>query len=211
MPIANDKGLWPVGHLQGLRSFQQRLLPTRGKNPTQLRIGDVVTYAVSGAVRRIADAASGGDTPLAWGVVGAVYNADRRPFTFSQPAAGPHIAASTDGFVGVYEDPHIIYGGNMSATASFLDFGKFVSVRVCAPNTAAGRSGMGISRVDIANTAAGHPIKLYGILGTDGTLDEVAVCGAANNDVAVVLVNSQFSNPWFRNVTGAADVSGMTE
>ena len=211
MPIANDKGLWPVGHLAGNRSFQQRLLPTRGKNPTQLRIGDVVTYAVSGAVRRISDAVSGGDTPLVWGVVGSVYNANRRPFTFSQPDAGPYIPASTNGFVGVYEDPHIIYGGNMSATASFLDFGKFVSIRVCAPNTAAGRSGMGVSRVDIASTAAGHPAKFYSILGTDGTLDEVPASGSVNNDVAVVLVNTQFSNPWFRNVAGAADVSGLME
>jgi hypothetical protein len=40
-------------------------------------------------------------------------------------------------------------------------------------------------------------------------LEESRLSGAANNDVEVIMVNSQWSNSWMRNVVAAIDVSGV--
>jgi hypothetical protein len=214
MAITNIRGFIPTRHLQGRTSFQMELRPTgdgtKGKNDTQIYPGDVVYLDASGGIQRFHDAASGGDSQLPLGVVGQVFNADRRPYTFNQPGTGgPYIPTSTMGFAGVYEDPGIIYQAEASATATYLNIGKFLQVRVCAPNTAAGRSGMGVDMGTTA-TAAGHPFKMYGISPLDGVLDEARISGEVNNQVQVVLVNSQWTNPFFRQVQGAADVSGLT-
>src|SRR3990167_205075 len=213
MPSPHIRGLIPVRHLHGKTDFQKTLRPTgngaKGKNDSTIFIGDVVFLDASGAVQRYCDAASGGDTVLPLGVVGDVYNSNRRPFTFNQPGAGPAIPASTMGYVGVYEDPHIVYVANTSATATYLNVGHFAQIRVCAANTAAGRSGMSVD-ITTTPTAAGHAFKMVGISPLDGSLEESRLSGAANNDVEVIMVNGQWSNSWMRNVVAAIDVSGVT-
>lgn len=199
MPINNPRGFVPVRHLHGRTSFQMTLRPTRGKNHQQLHIGDVVFLDASASkgIQRYHSPASAAAKPVL-GVIGAVYDSNRRPTTFSQPTAGPRIAVSTDGFAGVYEDPDIIFAANASATATFQHVGNLVQVRVCAPNTAAGRSGMGI---DIGTTVsgAGHPFKIFQISPLDGQLDEARVSGAANQDVEVICVHHQWRTANRRN------------
>lgn len=212
MPNSNVRGLTPTGHLHGRTSFQMKMRRTRGQNATHIMAGDVVRL-VSGGVDIVASNASGGDSAnLPLGVVGQVFtvvNDKPRPMTFNQPNSGPVINVSTDAIVGVYEDPGIIYSVNCSATASPLHIGMFLEQRVCAGTTAVGRSGHSVT-LGTTTTANGHFMKLYDISNLDGTLDEVPLSGAANQDVEVLLVNHQWNNKWFRNVVGAADVSGLT-
>ena len=213
---AGNFGFMPVGTLTGTPVPKMVLRPTgdsaKGKNDTSIFIGDVVNLDASGAIQRINDAASGGDSRLPLGVVGAVFDVNRRPFTFNQPDSGSFIPTSTRGFVGVYESPHIIYRANCSSTASYLNVGAFCAVRVCAATTLVGRSGMGVDLgANTAATAAGEFLKLYNISPMDGLLDEARLSGQANQDVEVVIVNSQWSNAWLRNIVAEVDVSSWVD
>lgn len=212
MANSNIRGFVPTGHLHGRTSFQMKMRRVRGQNAHHIMAGDIVRQ-VSAGIDIMASDASGGDTvgpPL--GVVGQVFNVvnDKpRPMTFSQPDSGPVVPVSTDAIVGVYEDPGIIYATNCSATASPLNIGRFQAAKIAAGVTAVGRSGHSIT-LGTTTTAGGHYLKLYDISNLDGTLDEVPLSGAANQDVEVVFVNTQWTNPYFSLVMGAADVSGQT-
>lgn len=209
-------GLIPVRTLDGDSEFPMTLRPTgnnvKGKNDQQIFPGDVVFLDASGGIQKYCDAASGKANPIPLGVVGQVFNSNKRPFTFNQPGAGPFLPVSAVGYAGVYENPDIIFRANASATANYQCVGQFVQIRVSAPSTAAGRSGMGIdvAAIGAQATAAGHVAKLYAISTQDGNLDETRVSGQANNDVEVILVNHQWRNPWLRNVAGVVDVSGLS-
>lgn len=204
----NIRGFIPTRHMHGLTSFNQTLRPTLARNDDHLFAGDVVFLDTSGGIQRYADVVSAiADLPL--GVIGQVLNGDKRPFTFNLPGAQPHIPASTKGFALVYEDPFIIFVANASATATMLDVGKFQQVHVCAPNSAAGRSGMGVDLVNAA-TAAGHVLKLYNVSPQDSLLEETAELsgGDGNQDVEVLFVNHQWTHPHRRDEAGVGTSAG---
>lgn len=199
MASSNIRGYIPVRTLDGSNVFPTVTRPTLGKNDTQIYAGDVVAIDASGGIQRYHDAASGGDSVLPLGVVARVLNGDGRPFTFNQPGAGPRIPTSSTGFAEVYEAPGIVYQANASATARWITHvGNFAAVRVCAPSTAVGRSGMSVDLGTVV-TAGGQALKVFNISTSE---DEVRVSGEANNDVEVVFVNQQWTNPWFRNFVG---------
>lgn len=208
MASSNIRGFTPVKTLDGSNRFATVTRPTLGNNIGQIFPGDVVTL-ISGGIQSYANAvASGAAADLPIGIVARVLNADGRPFTFNQPGAGPRIPTSTVGFAEVYEDPHIVYQVNCSATASPLNIGRFQFVRVCAANTAVGRSGMSIT-LGTVTTAAGEPFKLYNISSSE---NEVRVSGEENNDVEVLLVNGQWTNNYFSRVVAAIpDVSSLSD
>lgn len=209
MANAGVRGLVPTGHLHGRTSFQMKMRRTRGQNAAALMAGDIVR-AVSGGVDIICSNASGGDNAsLPLGVIGQVFNVSNnkpRPTTHNQPDSGPHVPVSTDAIVGIYEDPGIIFTTNCSATASPLHIGMFLEQRVCAGVTAVGRSGHSVT-LGTTTTATGQVLKFYDISNLDGSLDEVPLSGAANQDIEVILVNHQWNNKHFRNIVGAMATS----
>ena len=208
MATSNIRGFIPVRTLDGSNQFATVTRPTLGNNAGQIFPGDVVTI-VSGGVQSYRNAtASGAAANLPLGVVARVLNTQGRPFTFNQPNSGPLIPTSTVGFVEVYENPHIVYQVNTSATAAPLNVGRFAEVRVCAPSTAVGRSGMSVT-IGTVVTAAGEAFKVYNVSTSE---DEVRVSGESNNDVEVVLVNGLWTNPYFSNVVAAIpDVSSLSD
>ncbi len=208
---ANDRGFRPVRHLNGRLNPSPHMRTTvnegsSGNNANSIFIGDVVYLNTSGALQSYTEAASGAETQLPLGVVANVFDANKRPFTFSQPTNGPFIPTSTEGYAMVYEDPGIIYAANCSTTARHDMVGSFCHVRVCAANTAAGRSGHGLD-IDQSVTAGGHIFKMVGISPLDSTLESPPVSGAANNDIEVLLINSYWSNP-FRAIETGSPASG---
>jgi hypothetical protein len=209
MANSRVRGFIPVRNLDGSNNFPTTLRPTLGKNDSAIFAGDMVFLDASGGIQRYHEAVSGGDSRPPLGVVAQVFNADRRPFTFNQPGTGPLIPTSTRGFAAVNENPHTVYTINTSATANFqLHVGKLQAIRVCAASTALGRSGMSLT-LGTTVTGDGHPLKLVNIAGPD---EEVRVCGEANNDVEVVVVNGQWVNPWFSHLMGipiSGNVAGV--
>ena len=208
MATSNIRGFTPVRTLDGSNQFATVTRPTLGRNNGQIFPGDVVTI-VSGGIRSYRHAtASGAAANLPLGVVARVLNAQGRPFTFNQPGSGPLIPTSSTGFAEVYENPHIVYQVNASATASPVNVGRFAEIRVCAATTAVGRSGMSITLGTVV-TAAGEAFKVYNLSSSE---EEVRVSGEANNDVEVVMVNGLWTNPYFSNVVAAIpDVSSLSD
>lgn len=208
MPISQNpavRGFIPAG--PSYKPQYVRMRPTRGKNNAQIRKGDVVYLGASAntGIQRYHDVASGAASRPVLGVVLDVLNADRRPFTFNQPGAGPFIPTSSTGFALVLEDPDATFVANCSSTAVFSDVGRFASIRVSAPNTAVGRSGMSLgSAAIVANaTAVGEVAKIVSISPMDTQLQESPVCGFANQDLEVLFVNHQWRNKWARDTIGA--------
>jgi len=160
----NPSGFHPVRNLDGTKNFRMTLRPTLGKNDTHIFPGDIVRFDASGGVQQAPQDATGADTALVLGVVGQCFNSDLRPLTFNQPTEGPFIRTSTEGWVGVYENPHTVFRAQASATANLeTHVGKFMSygsVDNPAPLTAAGISRRGV-RLGTTVTADGHFLKFY--------------------------------------------------
>lgn len=208
MASSNIRGFIPVKTLDGSNRFATVTRPTLGNNAGQIVAGDVIAMVSGGAQSYRNVTASGAAARPPSGVVARVLNADGRPFTFNQPGAGPIIPTSTVGFVEVYEDPHIVYQVNCSATAAPLHVGKFIGVRCCALSTAVGRSGMSVTLGTVV-TAAGEAFKVYNLSTSE---DEVRTSGEANQDLEVILVNGLWTNPYFSDVVAAIpDVSSLSD
>ena len=200
MPVrANIRGFVPVRHINGRLNPSPHMRTTidqntSGNNLGSIFAGDIVFLNPNGALTSYADEVTA-TSVLPLGVVAQVLDNNKRPFTFSQPGAGPHIPASTAGYAMVYEDPGLIYTATCSTTANIADVGKFCNVRVCAANTAVGRSGYSVD-INVAATASAQFMKMVGVSPLDSTLVDLPISGAANQDIEVIFVNQQWSNPY---------------
>ena len=124
--------------------------------------GDLVTLDSNGDVQRITcNTTVAQRLPL--GVVAYCLGADRRPLTFNQPTRGPYIQTSTDGYVGVYIDPTIIYNVQVDGTVSRANVGSYIGVTAGFGNTAAGYSTIQVQSSAVAVTAIGHFLQIIGL------------------------------------------------
>jgi len=124
--------------------------------------GDLVQLDANGDVQKVASLTTAlSRAPI--GVVAYCMGAERRPFIHNQPTRGPFILTSTDGYVGVYVDPNIIYNVQCDATASRANVGQYIGVTAGAGNTAAGYSTTQIRFADVTATAVGHFLQIIGL------------------------------------------------
>ena len=102
------------------------------------------------------------------------------------------------------EDPDATFVANCSSTAVFSDVGRFASIRVSAPNTAVGRSGMSLGSAAIVGnvSAVGEVAKIISISPMDSQLEASPVSGFANNDLEVLFVHHQWRHTFRRNEIG---------
>ena len=202
----NPRGLVPSRTLRGSTSFAMTIRPTRGANTRQIYPGDMVFLNANGRVQPSIVATVAGQPQL--GVVGAVYNKRMRPLTHNLPATSSYIPVSTTGFVGVYEDPDIIYTANCSASVGDSAIGLFANIVLNAANTAAGISGMCVDGVDVTATSQGHPLKIVALSSNEILSNDpqqaVGATTGANYDVEVLIINHVWrNNRYSRTLTAA--------
>lgn len=181
----NPRGLVPTRTLNGGTSFRAGpMRPTRANNRNIIFPGDAVYLDTSGRIQRALVATAAGQPWL--GVVAAVYDKKGKARTFAQPNGSAYIAASTTGFVQVYEDPDIIYTVNCSASIGEASIGQYANIVLNANNTAAGISGMCVDGVDVTATSIGHPLQIMAVSQNEaGGFPEPYVTDGTNQDVEV--------------------------
>lgn len=185
MPANNPRGLVPTRHLSGGTSFQTTLRSTRGANLRALRRGDPVYIDANGGIQRALVATVAGQLWL--GVVARLYNSDKRPLTFSLPAGTQSLAASTSGFVEVYEDPDIVFTIHCSASLAPGLIASFGNIKFINTGTAAGISSVALDDADFTSTAQAHPLKIVRISPFEGPTSPGTP--SDGNDVEVLITN----------------------
>lgn len=194
MPAAvNPRGFVPTRHLSGGQRFELTWRPTRGSNTAQIYPGDPVYINSDGKPQRAIVATAAGQTWL--GIVGAVYNGAKRPRTHALPDTTAYVPVSTSAWLGIYEDPDIIFTVNCSASLSPLHPGKFVNIVIGSANTAAGISGVGIDAATVTSTSVGAPLKIIRLAPSDPLTASADPAGEVNNDVEVIIVQHVWRNP----------------
>lgn len=140
----------------GTNANARRLFPG---DPVHLVSGNtVVGFTVN------ASGATAASIPIL-GIVRAVHDNNDKPLTFSQPTNGPFLAASTNGWAYVNEDPWQTYLVSTDGSVTSTLIGQFVKTTANTTiGTAAGRSGFSISVSGGRNTAqANNPFQVIGI------------------------------------------------
>lgn len=163
MPDIRDaRGLIASRTLGGGRNFHVIDYRVSGNNISPIFRGDLVTFDSNGDVQRITcNTTVAQRVPI--GVVAYCLGADRRPLTFNQPTRGPYITTSTDGYVGVYIDPTIIYNVQCDGTVSRANVTSYIGVTAGVGNTAAGYSTIQVQSSTVAVTAVGHFLQIVGL------------------------------------------------
>lgn len=178
----NATGFIPVRRLDGQPPAAANLYPV-GSNTNIIMLRDLVYLDANRKVQRYQGAIVTANAPAALGVVVGLYDENRKPLTH---VAEKKISVSASGYVAVIDDPFCLFEAELLASAGPSILGQFISVVTGAPVTA---NGMGGQRVTTpVNTAAGHPLQVYGILAPT-ELDGVG--GSANN-VLVRISNHVF-------------------
>src|SRR3546814_802956 len=124
MSVDNPRGFVEYKHLSGAlcpatRRYRVKADGVSGTSPKFP--GDPVVLLSGNTVAVLPAAGTVAALPVL-GVVRSVLNSDARPFTFNQPSVGgPHIPASTAGFVEVNIDPFQTYLVNTDATVVSKD------------------------------------------------------------------------------------------
>ena len=169
MPI--PRGFVPYRSTGSSLGGSTRRYHTRAKNAKQIFIGDLVV-AVSGATGLgVTPYAAGTDGTAAagavLGVVEGIFDANRKPYVFSQPTNGPLIPTATNAYVDVNIDPNQTYLVAVNGTASAAMMGRYMTVDTTVMGTATGMSPM---MVGVATTV--NPIR------TPVTADQTPFNGA---------------------------------
>lgn len=191
MATDNRQGFQPARHLTGGQIRSRRMFVSA--TAQAIAIGDAVRLNPSGEgiIPLSADATP--VTPVI-GIVGALYDSNNKPLTFSQPTRGPYLPALTGGFADVFDDPEITFIVQADASVDQNDIGKFVSVTAAVNvlNTAAGTS-----RMQVKMSTVDTSVRQFQILGIapneEGGLGSIlnrgvlgsATAGGANTDVEV--------------------------
>lgn len=151
---ANPRGFTPVRHMTG-GEIRENLYKVDSSNATAIFPGDLVKLESDG---RIAPAAA--DTGLTViGVAVAVYDSNKRPI-----AAG-YLAALTAGFIGVVDDPYIIYEVEADGSVAETDVGATANHVATAGDTTTGRSKHSLDASDIGTGAQLKILGLYDVSG----------------------------------------------
>ena len=196
--VNDPRGFVPTRHLSGRIDFSHNLMRVSANNPTRIFIGDPVFLGADGKVRVIATSAvSVGDrAPI--GVVRGVYNSDGRPLTHNLPGTGQFIAASTQAFVDVCDDPDVIFLVNADSAANQAQIGQFVRATAGPANTALGRSGFQLRMVDQTASAVGSHFQIVGV----GPNEKLSGLGdtafGANQDLEVIIVDHHYRRKYSR-------------
>lgn len=145
-------GFRAVRHQTGGKTFRQKLYPAITSGAVY--IGDPV--GVSSGVVKPLDNMSAGVSAACLGVVAAVYDSNRKPLTHSLPTDAPYKKATVSGyFLGVYDDPDIVYEVEADATASATQIGVIKAYKAGTPTTAAGISGFQLELGNVSASADG--------------------------------------------------------
>jgi len=184
MSDANPRGFTPARRLDGQPPARAKLYPTGGRNRAQIYRGDVVYLDTNGELQRVDFSPASATQRGLLGVVQAVYNENKRPFTHNLPATGHYIAASTTGFAAVVDDPDCVFIVELESPCTNAAVGQWCNVTANAPNTAAGYSRLRVA--DVTATSIGHPFKILGLAYTELA---VTAAGSNNNDVEVIITN----------------------
>lgn len=184
----NPRGFVPTRTLDGRIDFRTQLRATNGNNGAHIFPGDLVTMTTAGSIDRWPGTNDATQKPI--GVARAVYNTNKRPFTFSQPDNGPFLPASTAGFVDVIEDPDVIYTIHMTTSAGVVDsLMDYFAASAGSPTSAAGRSGFLMDAAATTQPSDSHPLQLLAV--STNELDSPAA-GVSANDVEVRIAHHRF-------------------
>lgn len=156
-----------------------------------IRAGDPVISVSGNTVVRLGAAATAAQVPVL-GIVRAVYNKNKRPFTHNLPSSNLEIAASATGWCEINVDPNQTYLVNTDGTVTSTHIGQYFEATAAAAGTAAGRSGFSIEIGTGTNTAgATTPFQIVNI----GANNLGGIVGGENNqDVEVVIVTPTMRN-----------------
>ncbi len=196
----NPRGFVEHRHMHGSMNptiRKRRVKGNGGKaNARRLFPGDPVHLVSGNTVVGFTVDASGATAaaiPIL-GIVRAVHDNNDKPLTFSQPTNGPFLAASTNGWAYVNEDPWQTYLVSTDGTVLSTLIGQYVKTTANTTiGTAAGRSGFAISVSGGRNTAqANNPFQVIGIGANN--LDGI-VQGEGNQDVEVKIFNHAWNVP----------------
>jgi hypothetical protein len=158
-------GLRPARHLAGGQVRTKRYTVTNSGAVALIAIGSPVRHNPNGDGIAIVSSDVAKDVPIL-GAVTALYDANGRPMTFSQPTRGPYLPPSGSNTSGVYgyadvaDDPNTVFIAQIDATVLAGDFGKFCT-GTCATtgvNTAAGTSVMLLKRSTIDTSVAQYQV-----------------------------------------------------
>ncbi len=194
MPDVRDaRGLIPSRTMDGRQDFHILDYRVSANNLARIMRGDIVQLDANGDVQWVNNLTTAAQrAPI--GVVAYCLGADRRPLTFNQPTRGPYILTSTDGYVGVYVDPNIIYNVQCDATASRANVGSYIGVTAGAGNTAAGYSTTQVRFADVTTTSVGHYLQIVGI-SPDELTDNYEGGAAGVRNLEVRFSRHRFNTP----------------
>lgn len=136
---------------------------------TAIAIGDPVRLTTRGTVALVTASTSSLIVGVVEGVGQIAQNGAFRPFTFSQPNAGPYAQSSVTAFVKVNINPMQRYLVSFDATASTGMLGKSVVCSVAAPNTRTGISGYSVTG---PGTKSDSAFKIVGLSPYDSALTQ---------------------------------------
>jgi hypothetical protein len=190
---ASRRGLVASRTLEGEPPNRTKLYPTLGGNAAAVYKGDLVFLDTTGRIQVFTGTSAAAPAPI--GVVAAIYNSNKRPFTHNLPSTPLNIPVSTAGFAAVHDDPDTVFVIEADASLQPQDVGKYATVSAGPANTAAGTSGMVLVYTEVTGTSVGHPLTIVGLAPNE--LDEL---GGTSNDVEVVISNHHFRKNRARNV-----------
>ena len=193
MPDVRDaRGLIASRTLDGGRNFHIIDYRVSANNNSVIMRGDLVVLDGGGDVQKVRSLSTA-VSPAPIGVVAYCLGAERRPLTFNQPTRGPYIQTSTDGYVGIYVDPDIIYNVQCDGTASRANVGQYIGVTAGIGNTAAGYSNTQVRFADVTATAVGHYLQVIG-LSPDELADSYEGGAAGVRNLEVRISRHRFSD-----------------
>ena len=198
MATDNPRGFVPSRHLNGRVDFSHNQYRVSGNNPTKIFVGDPVFLHSDGKVRVVETSAMSANERAILGIVRSVYNSDGRPLTHNLPGTGQFIAASTQAFVDVVDDPNVIFLVQADSATKQGEIGQYVRATAGPANTALGRSGFQIKMVDQTACAVGSHFQIVGV----APLEKINGLGdgafSANQDVEVRIANHMYNRVWSR-------------
>ena len=172
------RGFVPGRHLTGAKTARSNLYPTDANLLAPLGVGDAVVLS-SGYLQRYTTAAAASHL----GVVKALYDSNRRPFTHTLPTRAAYLPISTAGWVDVYDDPDQTFIVECRVSIGPSDRGLIAEVNVTGMNSATG-----ISRMHVEEATASDAAGIWRIIGLAPSELAVTAGGSTNNDIEVVAV-----------------------
>lgn len=156
----NRRGLVYAKNLGGHVHPKMGRYPVSADNPTRIFIGDPVFMTASGVIRVIDVSGVSAQERPPVGVVAAIADSNEKPLTHNLPGTGQFLAASTAGFVDLYDDPDALFVAALDATATQNTIGQFVRVTAGSANTAVGRSGFAVKFAEATGSSIGHFFRI---------------------------------------------------